>query len=117
MKKNKIINIGFIMYLCMFSFERLVLAADGTKCNQMGKLRTDLQSFFNLLKILVPLLVIGLSIYDFIKAIGGKNDKDLKKASKRFFTRLVLAVVFFFLPVLINVLLDLFMVDSVTCIE
>ena len=114
MKKEKIfkyISFGFVILL---GFKMQVFAL---KCTDLGEIKIDLQNVFNFIKIILPLLIIGLSSVDFIKAITAKDDKDVKKAFSKLIKRLVLAVVFFFLPILINVLLDLFMINSSVCVN
>lgn len=114
--KKKIINIIMILYLVLFGFKTIVLA-DGLSCDSWGDLKRDLQNIFNFAKIAVPLLVIGLSTYDFIKAITSKEAKDIKKAFNILLKRLALAILFFFLPVLLNFLLELVGTRSSVCIE
>ena len=116
MKNNKILKYIFLAYILMFSLNQVVLA-DSISCSSLGDLKTDLQNLFNFIKIIVPLLVIGLSIYDFIKAITGKDAKDLKKASQKLLKRFIYAIILFFLPVLLNFLLDLIGANSGVCIE
>lgn len=116
MKKNKlikIINFTFIVLFCLMP----VMTVNALRCTDLGELKTDIQNIFNFMKIIVPLLVIGLTIYDFIRSVTSKDDKDFKGAFKKMTKRLILAAVFFFLPVLINLLLDLFMIDSSVCVE
>lgn len=114
--KNNKINIFMIIFLVFFAFETIVFA-DSLNCDSWAEVKTDLQNLFNLLKIIVPLLVIGLSSYDFIKAITAKDDKDIKKAFQTLLKRLVYAIVLFFLPVLLNFLLDLAGTNSSVCLE
>ena len=64
---------------------------------------------------MLTLLVIGLSTFDFIKAITEKDDKDIKKAFTRLIKRLVCAVILFFLPVILNFLMN--MITDNVCIE
>lgn len=117
MKSNKkFIYIFMIMFLVMFGFKTIVLA-DGLSCNSWGTVLQDLQNVFDFVKIVVPLLIIGLSTYDFIKAVTAKDDKGLKKAFQILLKRLVYAIILFFLPVLINLLLELVAVNSNVCIE
>lgn len=117
MKNNKkFIYIFMIMFLVMFGFKTIVFA-DTLDCNSWGDVKQDLQNVFDFVKIVVPLLIIGLSTYDFIKAVTAKDDKGLKKAFQILLKRLVCAIVLFFLPVLINLLLDLVSIDSNVCIE
>ena len=118
MKKDKfkIYKLFAFAFLVMFGLKTIVFA-DSLRCTDLGMVKEDLQKVFDFLKIVIPLLIIGLSTFDFIKAITGKDDKDVKKAFNRFLKRLVLAIVFFFLPVLINLLLDVFMIDNEVCIS
>lgn len=119
MKSKKKIGL-IISYLCLifFSFNKKVYAVQASlDCEAWERTQQDFQNIFNFCKIVVPLLVIGLSIFDFIKAITGKDDKDMKKAFNRLLKRLALAVVFFFLPTLLNFLLDLIGTGSEVCVS
>lgn len=118
MKKEKITKVLMCLFLVMFGFKTIVLA-DGSNinCDDWGNVKTDLQNVFNFAKIIVPLLIIGLSSYDFIKAVTAKEDKGVKKAFQTFLKRMVYAVIFFFLPTLINFILDLLADGSKSCIE
>ena len=61
-----------------------------------------LQDVFNFIKYLGPTLVVVLTIVEFAKAAAA-NDKDaLIKAGKKTGTRIALALLLFFLPVLID---------------
>ena len=104
--KKKYIYIFTYLYLIMFGFKTIVFAdADTLDCSAWGKTLQDFQNIFDFCKIVIPLLVIGLSTFDFIKAVTGKDDKDMKKAFNKLLKRLALAVVFFFLPVILEFLL------------
>ena len=118
MKKNsnKILHIFMIIYLLMFGFERVVFAG-GLSCDSWGELKQDIQNIFDFVKVLIPLLVIGLSSYDFIKAVTSKEAKDIKKAFTIFIKRFIYAVIFFFLPVILNFLLEIVGTNSKICVE
>ena len=117
MKKNRKYKLLAWLFLASFAFKTIVLADNDVNCNSYGKIRNDLQNVFNLLKIIIPLLVIGLSTYDFIKAVAGKDEKDTIKAFQTFIKRMGYAILFFFLPMIINLLLELFETNSSVCIE
>ena len=118
MKKNsnKILHIFMIIYLVMFGFERIVFA-DNVTCSSYGTVLEDLQNIFDYAKFIIPFLIIGLSSYDFIKAITSKEAKDINKAFNTLIKRLALALFFFFLPVLLNVLFKIVGINSNTCID
>lgn len=114
--KKKYLCISLIIYLMLFSFETVVFA-DTLECEAWANTLKDIQNIFDFCKIVIPLLVIGLSSYDFIKAITGKDDKDMKKAFKVLLKRLALAVVFFFLPIILNFFLELIGTNASVCVK
>lgn len=86
-----------------------------TDCNVLGEFGKDLQSIFNVFKIVAPILTLVLSTYDFVVSITSKSAEGLQKSSKKFVTRLVLVVLLYLLPTLINLLLQLTIGGS-TCV-
>ena len=61
---------------------------------------------YNILRFAVPIVLIGLSTADFIKAVSGQNADDLQKAIKRLGTRLVIGVLILVLPTILYFLLN-----------
>lgn len=86
-------------------------------CNSWGDAKKDMQNIFNFVKVIIPLLVIGLSTFDFIKAIVQKDDKDIKKAFTRLMKRFIIAILLFFIPVILELLLRLFEINNDICIK
>ena len=74
--------------------------------NTEGDFANYLQQIFNVFKYLAPALVIVLSIVEFIKAASSDDKEALLKASKKTGIRIVLAILLFFIPGLINFLFD-----------
>ena len=74
-----------------------------------------LQKLFNIVKIVAPLLVLGLTIFEFAKAVISQDQDALKKAGNIFVQRLIIMIVLFFLPTIINLLLDLLDNTNGTC--
>ncbi len=67
-----------------------------------------LQFAFDLIKYIAIILLLVLTIVDFAKAvINGKNPEEMKKALNNSIKRLIIAVVIFFLPILIKFVLTL----------
>ncbi len=117
MKKNKkIFKYILFAFLMMFSLKTLVFAYE-VNCNDLGKFKVDLNNIFNFIKIVIPLLIIGLSTYDFIRGITARDEKALKKAFSSLIKRIICAIVIFFLPTLIETFLKLVGIDISTCIE
>ena len=91
----------------------LVLLDTNDKCNHVfgdpnteGDFAYYLQQIFNVFKYLAPALVIVLSTVEFIKATASDDKDALMKATKKTGIRIVLAILLFFIPGLINFLFD-----------
>ena len=80
---------------------------------ELGKFMNDL---FALIKIATPVLVIALSTIDYVKAIASSNADEMKRANSRTVKRLVIGLIIFVLPFLLEVLFRLFgLYDLSTC--
>lgn len=67
-----------------------------------------LKKLLDYLKILGPMIVLVMSSIDFIKALLASDDESMQKAYKKLITRLVLALLLFFIPELVELLLEIF---------
>lgn len=70
-------------------------------------IRKIINDILNYIKILVPILLVGFGIFDFTKAVFSNSDGDMSKHKKKFFMRIVAAVIVFLVPTLVNLLLTL----------
>ena len=70
-------------------------------------LRNKIGSYLNIVKIAVPIILIGFGIIDFTKAIFAGDEDKMKKAQKDFIVRLGIAVLFFLVPTMVDLLLGL----------
>lgn len=70
------------------------------------ELIAKIKSYTDIIKIVIPIIVIGLGVMDFTKAIFAGED-DMKKAQKQFIKRLGIAILIFLTPTLLNLLLSL----------
>jgi hypothetical protein len=66
-----------------------------------------IQTIVNIARVMVPIGLIVFGIMDFGKAIFLSNEEDMKKSQSAFVKRLIIAVAFFLIPVVIKVLLGL----------
>ena len=66
-----------------------------------------MQDLFSLIKIVAPALVIILSTIDYIKAITNSNADEMKKANGRTIKRLIIGLIIFFLPFILDILFEL----------
>lgn len=84
------------------------------KIDYLGKVEDEdsvawlLQTILDYVKIIGPILVVILSSVDFITVIVKGDDEAMAKATKKLTTRLILAALLFFIPTLVQVLLNIF---------
>ena len=87
--------------------------------NTCGFLSDDLynvmQDVFLAIRIAVPILIVVLIIMDMTKAVTAGNEDEIKKATGGAFKRVIVGVVIFLLPSLINMILGLIGNASGTC--
>lgn len=80
------------------------------------QLHEFMEEIFTLIKIATPIIVIALSTFDYIKAITSSNADEMKKANGRTIKRIVIGLLIFFLPYLLEILFKLFgLYDISTC--
>lgn len=65
------------------------------------------KKIYDMVKIIVPLLIIVLSIVDFLKVIFVSDEKDYKAAWNKLIKRIIIGLIFFAIPALIALLLNL----------
>lgn len=85
------------------------------KCALTVSIITFISNILKWAKYIAPILVIILSILDFIKAIAAQNDDDMKKAQGKFVKRLIVAALLFLLPLIINFMLKTFGLYNSAC--
>lgn len=71
-----------------------------------------LQHVLDFIKIVGPIIVIVLSSVEFAKVVIKNDDESMGKAKKRLITRLILVLLLFLIPQLVELLLDIFAFSS-----
>lgn len=69
----------------------------------------------NIFRFVAPILLLVFSSVDFLKATVNSDKDDLKKAGINLLKRLIICVVLFFVPTVINILLDVIGNSNGTC--
>ena len=96
------------------NFDILLIAKNCTEV--LGDdLTRDLKYIFTAIEITVPILVIVLCTIDMIKAVVAQDDGEMKKAQSRAIKRIAIGLVVFFVPVLVDLLLDLVGIANGSC--
>lgn len=70
----------------------------------MIKLLSDIKT---IMQVAIPLVLVALGIADFARAVFGTKEDDMKKSSQRFLKRLIIAIIIFFVPSFLEVLLTI----------
>ena len=78
-------------------------------------LTSVLQDIYGAIQIAVPILVILLCSVDIARAVIAQEEKDMKAAQAKAIKRIIIGLVIFFVPLIIDVLLDLVGLASGTC--
>ena len=70
-------------------------------------------------QILVPIILIALIAFDISKIVmSGQNfEEELPKQRKKIITRIVVALVFFFLPVAVSIIINLLKTSGGTNVD
>lgn len=66
-----------------------------------------IKKIYGFVKILIPILIILLSVVDFIKVVGTGKDDDMKKTLNKFTKRIIIAIVFVIVPYLIEIIISI----------
>ena len=66
-----------------------------------------INSYLKIIKISIPIILIGLGVVDFTKAVFADNEDTMKKAQKTFIKRLIIAIIIFLVPTFVSLLLNL----------
>ena len=88
-----------------------------TNCESvLGKdLTAILKEIYQAIQIAVPILVILLCSVDIAKAVIAQDEKDMQAAQARALKRVIIGVAIFFIPIILDVLLDLADLTTGTC--
>lgn len=57
-------------------------------------------------KVAIPLLIVGLGMFDFGKAVTAAKDDEIKKSAKTLMYRAIAGVIIFFIPTIVLWLFD-----------
>lgn len=64
------------------------------------------------IRYIVPILLIMLSIMNFIKAVASDSEDKMKKFSVKFVKRLIVAALIFLIPLILGFLLGIFGIET-----
>lgn len=76
-------------------------------CNKTASVWSLVGKFFFILKIIIPLLIIILAIFELSKSIMGGDSSKISKSVGVLAKKLIAGIIIFFIPTLVKVAFDL----------
>ncbi len=74
---------------------------------------TILRYLFNVIRFTIPVLLLVLIAKDFVTATMAGKEEDIKKAQKDALTRIIIGVILFLLPSIVNIIMSI--IGNTTC--
>lgn len=75
--------------------------------DQANSLASLIKDILNVFRIVAPVLVIVLGSLDLFLAMSSSSEDKMKKAQSNFMKRIIMGVCLFFVPAIINFILDI----------
>lgn len=87
------------------------------QCNSIfgGKFGLQLKQILNIVKFFVPIIIIALAVADFIKALTAQSQDEVKKATNKLVKRLIIGILIFVLPTILEFVLKLAGIEFGVC--
>ncbi len=104
-------NVGVSQLIRPLTYQKF----ENTNVLCTGSFGDFLKQIFHFIKIVIPILIIVLSIVDFVKAMLAQKQDEIKAAVSKFGKRLIIGAIIFVLPTLIDFLLNIAQISSETC--
>lgn len=70
-------------------------------------LRSTIDTILGYVRIIVPIIIILLGTIDLAKAVIASKEDEMKKAQNTFIKRLIIGIAVFFVPVFVDIIMDL----------
>lgn len=107
-KKISLISIGVMTFLINFNIVNAGNSFSGNKKTVCGfdymsdRLPNFTSGLYNIVKLLVPVILIVMGMIDFTKAMMASDEKKMKDAQKSFITRLIASIIIFFIMAIVQ---------------
>lgn len=104
------------------SFEKFKIDIGGFELGNLncsgifsGEFGAILKQILNIIKFLVPAIIIVMSVIDFIKALASQSQDELKKSANKLVKRIIIGILIFVLPTLLEFLLKIAGIEFGVC--
>ena len=86
----------------------VITKPDKTGCELIpSKIMEYINEAMSIIRIAVPALLVGLIIFDFASALFASSEEKMRKAQGKVIKRIIIAIIIFFVPALINLVLNI----------
>lgn len=79
----------------------------GTDEEDREKITSLLKNLVTIMRIIVPVIIIGMGIVDMVKGVFASDEQQMKKAQSTLMKRLIIGVAFFLIPSVLKLLLTI----------
>lgn len=76
-------------------------------CDDAPETITLIKQIYNILRFLIPVIIIGLSIVDFLKVLLNGEEKVYKTAWSKFVKRIIIGIIILILPIILSFIINL----------
>jgi len=99
---------GFVEGESIADFEAVISCTDlFGDANDENSLAYMINTVLGYVRVIVPILVIVFGLFDLGKAVVASKEDEMKKAQSTFIKRVIIGVVVFFVPTVVNIVMDL----------
>ncbi len=88
-------------------YEEIIITSCEDLFGNDETLINQIKTIKNIIMIAIPIILIGLGILDFVKAIFASNEDQIKKAQSKFIKRIIIAIVIFLIPSILQLILTI----------
>ena len=104
-KGHTVNTFGLIKHL---NYDEIEEGAGKTGCALIGDTTMSyIRKAYDLLRFIVPIIIIVFSIIDFAGVVISGEDDKMAKAKSKFIKRMIIGVVILFIPIILEILLQL----------
>ena len=86
-------------------------------CETISKLTDFSGKIYQWIIIFMVVGLVILTMFDYMKAVIASDDDKIKKANKHVVTRIIIVIIIFLLPTLINMVFNMLLPSITTCID
>ena len=84
-------------------------------CESSAEIWQLVGKIINIIKIVIPIIIVILAMLDLGKAVMAGEEKQIKEAQSRAVKRIIVGIIIMFVPTIVNLILDLMGKGLDTC--